>query len=133
MFTGYINARVTSALQVRDTANTAWKPVNALSFNQQSSKRYKKNITDMSEEEAKKLLEYRVVDYDYINEVNGTNCQGLIAEEVAEICEYPVYRTSNGVVEGLDYSRFVPQLIKMVQIQQKEIDKFKEQVNSISK
>lgn len=87
----------------------------------------------MSEEEAKKLLEYRVVDYDYINEVNGTNCQGLIAEEVAEICEYPVYRTSNGVVEGLDYSRFVPQLIKMVQIQQKEIDKFKEQVNSISK
>lgn len=30
MFTGYINARVTSALQVRDTSNSAWKPVNAL-------------------------------------------------------------------------------------------------------
>lgn len=44
MFTGYVNARVPSALQVRDTSNSAWKPVNALSFNQQSSKRYKKTL-----------------------------------------------------------------------------------------
>ena len=131
MFTGYINARVTSALQVRDTANTAWKPVNALSFNQQSSKRYKKNITDMSEEEARKVLQYRVVDYDYINEADGTNCQGLIAEEVAKICEYPVYRKPDGTIEGLDYSKFVPQLIKMVQIQQTEIDGLRQTIESL--
>ena len=131
MFTGYINARVTSALQVRDTANTAWKPVNALSFNQQSSRRYKKNITDMPEEEARKVLQYRVVDYDYKNEVDGTNCQGLIAEEVAEICEYPVYRKPDGTIEGLDYSKFVPQLIKMVQIQQTEIGELRQTIESL--
>lgn len=131
MFTGYINARVTSALQVRDTANTAWKPINALSFNQQSSRRYKKNIEDMPEEEARKVLQYRVVDYDYINEADGTNCQGLIAEEVAEICEYPVYRKPDGTIEGLDYSKFVPQLIKMVQIQQRQIDELRQTIESL--
>lgn len=131
MFTGYVNARVTSALQVRDTANTAWKPINALSFNQQSSARYKKNIANMTDEEALKLLKYRVVDYDYINEADGTNCQGLIAEEVAEISEYPVYRKPDGTIEGLDYSKFVPQLIKMVQIQQEQIEKLEQEIETI--
>ena len=131
MFTGYVNARVTSALQVRDTSNSAWKPINALSFNQQSSRRYKKNITDMPEEEARKVLQYRVVDYDYKNEADGTNCQGLIAEEVAEICEYPVYRKPDGTIEGLDYSKFVPQLIKMVQIQQRQIDELRQTIESL--
>lgn len=131
MFTGYVNARVTSALQVRDTSNSSWKPVNALSFNQQSSARYKKNIANMTEEEALKLLKYRVVDYDYINEADGTGCQGLIAEEVAEICEYPVYRKPDGTIEGLDYSKFVPQLIKMVQIQQTEIDGLRQTIESL--
>lgn len=131
MFTGYINARVTSALQVRDTANTAWKPINALSFNQQSSRRYKKNIEDMPEEEARKVLQYRVVDYDYINEADGTGCQGLIAEEVAEICEYPVYRKPDGTIEGLDYSKFVPQLIKMVQLQQEQIERLEQKIEEI--
>ena len=131
MFTGYVNARVTSALQVRDTSNSSWKPVNALSFNQQSSARYKKNIANMTDEEALKLLKYRVVDYDYINEADGTGCQGLIAEEVAEICEYPVYRKPDGTIEGLDYSKFVPQLIKMVQIQQTEIDELRQTIESL--
>lgn len=131
MFTGYINARVTSALQVRDTANTAWKPINALSFNQQSSRRYKKNIEDMPEEEARKVLQYRVVDYDYKNEADGTGCQGLIAEEVAKICEYPVYRKLDGTIEGLDYSKFVPQLIKMVQLQQEQIERLEQKIEEI--
>lgn len=131
VFTGYINARVTSALQVRDTSNSAWKPINALSFNQQSSARYKKNIANMTDEEALKLLKYRVVDYDYINEADGTGCQGLIAEEVAEICEYPVYRKPDGTIEGLDYSKFVPQLIKMVQLQQEQIERLEQKIEEI--
>ena len=131
MFTGYINARVTSALQVRDTSNSSWKPLNALSFNQQSSARYKKNIANMTDEEALKLLKYRVVDYDYINEADGTGCQGLIAEEVAEICEYPVYRKPDGTIEGLDYSKFVPQLIKMVQLQQEQIERLEQKIEEI--
>lgn len=131
--TGYINTRVSTALQVRDTSNSTWRPINASAFNVNSSRRYKKNILDMSDDEARQILKYRVVDYDYINEDNGTGCQGMIAEEVAEINEYPVYRNPDGTVEGLDYSKFVPQLIKMVQIQQTQIEELKETVNILSK
>ena len=126
--TGYVNARVVSAFQVRNLDNSAWRPINAMSFNTQSSKRYKKNITNMSDEDARKLLKYRVVNYDYINEMDGIGCNGLIAEEVAEIDEYPIYRTADGTIEGLDYSKFVPKLIKMIQIQQQEIDELKKLV-----
>lgn len=131
--TGYINTRVSTALQVRDASNSTWRPINASAFNVNSSRRYKKNILDMSDDEARQILKYRVVDYDYINEDNGTGCQGMIAEEVAEINEYPVYRNPDGTVEGLDYSKFVPQLIKMVQIQQTQIEELKETVNILSK
>ena len=125
---GYVNARVVSAFQVRNLDNSAWRPINAMSFNTQSSKRYKKNITNMSDEDARKLLKYRVVNYDYINEMDGIGCNGLIAEEVAEIDEYPIYRTADWTIEGLDYSKFVPKLIKMIQIQQQEIDELKKLV-----
>lgn len=129
--TGWLNLQANNAIQARNRNDSAWVAVNALSFNQQSSRRYKKNVTDMTEGEAKKILQYRVVDYDYKNEADGTGCQGLIAEEVAEICEYPVYRKPDGTIEGLDYSKFVPQLIKMVQIQQTEIDELRQTIESL--
>lgn len=128
---GYINARTETAFQVRNTSNSAWRAVNALAFNTQSSIKYKKNISNMSDDEAKRLLKYRVITYDYINEDDGVNCEGMIAEEVAEIDEYPVYKTPNGAIEGLDYSKFVPQMIKMIQIQQKEINELKEKVKEL--
>lgn len=125
---GWLNAQVANAFQVRNVDDTAWMPIQASNVVNASSKRYKKNVVDMPEEQAKKILEYRVVDYDYINEADGTNCQGMIAEEVAEVDEYPVYRTPDGEVEGLDYSRFVPQLIKMVQLQQAQIEQLQKEV-----
>lgn len=129
--TGWLNLQANNAIQARNQNDSAWVAVNALSFNQQSSRRYKKNIVDMTEEEAKNILQYRVVDYDYKNEADGTNCQGLIAEEVAEICEYPVYRKPDGTIEGLDYSKFVPQLIKMVQLQQEQIERLEQKIEEI--
>ena len=117
-------------IQCQRLDNSTWAGISAASFTNQSSRKYKKNIEDMTDEVAKSLLDYRVVSYDYINELDGTSCLGLIAEEVAEICEYPVIRDSNGNPDKIDYSRFVPQLIKMVQIQQKEIDKLKTMIDS---
>lgn len=102
--------------------------VYAGAFTQTSSKRYKENIVSMSEEDAMKLLALNPVKYDYINKDQGTDCYGLIAEEVAEIMEYPVIRDKENLPNGIDYSRFVPYLIKMVQIQQKEIEELKAKV-----
>ena len=59
-----------------------YKPISASAFNVSSSKRYKKNIKEMTEDEANKLNGVDVVTYDYKNENNGVNQAGVIAEDV---------------------------------------------------
>ncbi len=78
----------------------------------------------MEEGVARQVLEYRPVVYDYINESDGTGCMGLIAEEVDRINKYPV-TYKEGVPDALDYSKFVPQIIKMLQIHEREIVELK--------
>ncbi|MFR4350586.1 MAG: tail fiber domain-containing protein [Roseburia sp.] len=121
---GYINAQTDSGFQVRNHDNSAWNGISAAAFNQQSSRKYKKNIANMDEETARQIMAYRPVTYDYKNEIDGTNCMGLIAEEVAEINTYPV-TYQNNKPEAIDYAKFVPQIIKMLQIQQNEINALK--------
>ena len=103
-----------------------------------SSRRTKKNIENMTDVEAKKLLELRPVKFDYITEEDGTDCYGLIAEEVQDVgIEYPVFthhdKRLDEDVPALEYSKFVPYLIKMVQIQQKEIDVLKAEIAEIKR
>ncbi len=121
-----INLQSDYGLQVRNANNTAWQHISASAFNQVSSKRYKKNINGMEEDVARQILEYRPVIYDYINESDGTECMGLIAEEVDQINKYPV-TYKDGVPDALDYSKFVPQIIKMLQIHEREITDLKKQ------
>ena len=104
----------------------------ALAFSQTSSRRYKENIEDLTLEDAQKLLELRPVTYDYINKANGTGCQGLIAEEVDEIMKYPVIYNDEGQPDGIDYSKFVPSLIKLVQVQEKRITELERTVEELS-
>ena len=119
-----------AATQSRNFANSAWTPMYASAFTIQSSRKYKKNISDLTEETARQILNYHVVNYDYINPDDGTNCQGLIAEEVAQINPYPVV-FKDGEPDGLDYSKFVPQLIKMVQLQQATIESLEERLDKL--
>ena len=123
-------------------ANSAYVPVYASAFTVNSSKLVKENIVDMSDDEAKKILSLRVVDFDYINGKKG-QC-GLIAEEVIDILPHCVYvsedyseekaleQIENGElpdVPGIDYSKLVAPLIKLVQIQQKEIEELTHKVD----
>lgn len=100
-------------------------------FSTSSSKRYKKNIIDMSEEQGLEILKLRPVNYDYINENNGVDCQGFIAEEVNEVNHYPVICDDNHVPDGLDYSRFVPSIVKLCQIQQKKIEELEDRIKNL--
>lgn len=118
-------------------AGTSYKPIYASAFTVQSSKRVKKNIKAMADDEAKKLLSVGVVDFDYIEAVGGEkNQHGVIAENVKDIIPSVVNipkdydeKTDNLLnVPGVDYAKFVPYLIKMVQIQQKEIDELKARI-----
>ena len=107
-----------------------------------SSRRVKKNIKDMTEEKAKKILDVNVVDFDYIEGYfNGLKDQcGVIAEDTLDIIPEAVeiadsYDETKPIDEGsnpapsVDYRKFIPYLIKMVQIQQKEINELKAKIN----
>lgn len=128
---GYLNLQANAQIQCRNFDDTAFVPIAASGYPNQSSRKYKTKIEDIPEELARKLLDYRVVTYDYIEESSGKNCMGLIAEEVADICEWPVFRNAAGEPDGLDYSRFVPQLIRMVQLQQEEINILKSRLAEV--
>ena len=116
------------ALQSRNTANSAWAPAYASAFTVQSSRRYKDNIQSVTDERALRLLKVGVKTYDYIDGIVEPDVQydltGVIAEDVVKIIpEAVTYREIDGqlVPDGVDYAKFVPYLIRMVQIQQEEI------------
>lgn len=117
----YLEVRAELGIKSHNGAGTAWTPIYASAFAQQSSRKYKDNIADLKDEDALKLLDLRPVKYDYINIQNGLGCYGLIAEEVAEVMTYPVVYDADGNPDGLDYSKFVPYLIKMAQLHQTRI------------
>lgn len=145
VFTGHVGNRkgelwmeTDSAVYVRDESG-AYKPMYASVFNMTSSRKVKENIADITEEEAKKLLDINVVSFDYIEKIGGAKNQyGVIAEDVYEQIPYVVTmpedydESSDDIthVPAVDYSRFVPYLIKMVQMQQKEIEELKEKIGS---
>ena len=116
------------ALQSRNTANSAWAPAYASAFTVQSSRRYKDNIQSVTDERALRLLKVGVKTYDYIDGIVEPDVQydltGVIAEDVVKIIpEAVTYREIDDqlVPDGVDYAKFVPYLIRMVQIQQEEI------------
>ena len=128
------------AFYVSNGNNSARAPIYASAFTQSSSRRVKKNIEDMTETEAEKLLDVEVKSYDYINPDMPDGCFGCIAEDMAKIIPSCV----NGDVDcadddsaaiqgiGIDYSKLVPHLIKMVQIQQAQIDAQQEQIDKLA-
>lgn len=124
-----------------DDVNTT-AAISASAFNMMSSARVKENVHDITDEESKKILELEVKKFDYIEEVGGTKNQyGVIAEDVAKIMpsvvtipdEYDENKTLkelNYNVPQVDYTKFIPHLIKMVQSQQKEIEELKELIKN---
>ena len=114
-------------------------PIKASAFNQTSSMKIKENIVDITEEEASKILDVNVVSFDYKENFGGMKDNyGVIAEQVVDVIPYAVsipegYNESefdegkgiNQPIPSVDYSKFVPYLIKMIQIQQKQIEELK--------
>ncbi len=113
------------------TAKSGSATINAGTFSVSSSKRYKENIKDMAEEDAKKLLDISVKRFDYIHDKKDV--AGCIAEEVEQllpdVCTYN--SEDETLVEGIDYSKFVPYLIKLAQEQQEQIDNLKEELGRV--
>lgn len=122
-----------------DWAGSSYTPVYGASFTNPSSRLVKENIINMSKEEAKKILLLNPVDFDYIKEFGGEkNQRGLIAEDVLNIIPSCVtvpegysesdFAPEKGIMNkvlAIDYSKLIPYLIKIVQMQQEEIEALK--------
>lgn len=97
-----------------------------------SSRHVKENIKNMSIQEAEKILNINIVDFDYLN--GQKNQHGIIAEDLYKILPDCVnmpgnYDEDNVEIEktimntpSIDYLKLIPYLIKMLQIQQKQIN-----------
>ena len=134
-------------VQCTSLAGNTYIPVFGASFTNPSSRLVKENVATMSEEEAKKILRLKPVDFDYIEAYGGEkNQHGLIAEDTLGIIpscvtvpegysekEFDAEKGIRNKVLAIDYSKLVPYLIKMVQIQQEEIEKLKQFCNQLKK
>lgn len=98
-----------------------------------SSQRFKHNIQDMTEERAKKILEIKPITFDWNDEEFVTtqleDNAGFIAEDIfkviPDLVTFEETKDGERIVRGIEYERFTPYLIKMIQMQQKEIDELK--------
>ena len=92
----------------------------ATAWGSNSSRRYKENITELTETVADRLLKIKTYHFDYKKDYGNKDMYGVIAEEVEQVHKNAVlYR--NGEPDAVDYTRFIPLLIKKVQMQDKRI------------
>lgn len=117
---GEILFRSDSGARFANYANNAYVPIYASAFTVRSSKKYKIPKGIMAEDETNKLLKLDVVKFDYINGDKGQ--YGLYAEDVVSIIPECVVKNEKNEVEGIDYSKLVPFLIKKAQMQEKKIN-----------
>lgn len=103
-----------------------------------SSKYIKENIQTMTDEDGKKLLKLNPVSFDYKKDYGEKNQYGFIAEEVLPILSYPVIcrQPLDKIKENptdiqIDYIKFIPYIIKLAQVQQKEIDTLKQKIQQL--
>ena len=130
-----------AATACKNYANTAYAPIYASSYPGTSARRFKENIKALTEEEAEKILDVEVVSFDYkadmgiSTEEERHGKRGVIAEQVEPIIPSVVtYREEEDGetrIYGVDYSKFVPYLIKMVQLQQKQIDNLMAEISAL--
>lgn len=131
-------------------ANMYISPVAGINnvFRSTSSRRYKKDIENITEEQADKVLEMRPVWYRSTCEADNKDWgwYGLIAEEVGEIApqyvhwrdateeDDPTIVSSNGLVaEGVMYERLVVPLIKQVQKLTAKVEALEEELKALKK
>lgn len=110
---------------------------NISSYVSSSSKKFKENIQPLLDSEAKKILNLQAVTFDFKKEKydltsrKGYKNIGCIAEDVNEIIPELVTEDKNGDIYGINYIEIIPYLIKMVQLQQKQIDNLMAEISAL--
>lgn len=102
--------------------------VECVTLVQTSTRKTKKNIVDLDEAEARKILELRPSVYDFKDEAMGKDRRGFIAEDVYDVIPQVVGKNEAGEINSLDYIQLIPYLTKLIQMQQKDIEWLKKKM-----
>lgn len=133
----YLNLQ-SPGIQCRNYDDTAWAGISASGFHTQdnSSRKLKENIKEITDERARQILNVKVVTFDYkegvFEEQYRYNRSGVIAEDTEGVCP-EVINYSNGEPSGVQYDRFIPYLIRMAQLQQGEIEMQQKEIEELKK
>jgi hypothetical protein len=102
------------------------------SYNTSSDYRLKQDLKEINGLE--KVSALKVYDFQWKDSENRMD--GVLAHELAEVMPYAVYgekdaidEEGNDIMQGVDYSKIVPVLIKAIQELKTEIDSLKNQIN----
>ena len=94
-----------------------------------SSRKYKKDITSVTEKEAQKILKLNPVTFVYKDDEEEALQYGLIAEEVYEL--YPeMIGIKKGEIDSMHYEQLWAPLIKIVQMQDTRIKQLEESLKN---
>lgn len=135
----YLRAKEIKCVNYNNSTN-GWVTLACKSVWQSSSKKIKENIKPFTQEQAKKILNINPVSFDFIKQAGGEKNQvGVIAEEALKVIPASVRvpqgyeENSNNLTDtpSVNYSSFIPYLIKMVQIQQQQINSLQERIQTL--
>ena len=103
-----------------------------------SSKRYKNHVSDVSDEEALKILDIPVIKFKYkdgylfpTDFLVDKEIPGFYAEDVEEVSPILCQYNEDGSVEDWNYRTMIPYMLKTMQIQQKRIDDLQTQIDEL--
>lgn len=104
-----------------------------VSYLSSSSKRYKDHVSDMTIEEAEKLLKIPVIWFKYkkgyLDEsdwLNGKRLPGFYAEDIYDIFPEAAQLNEAGKPEDWNYRTMIPAMLKIIQDQQERISKLEQ-------
>jgi len=123
MFVAVFHSNGASAIGSITTSNTA------TAFNTSSDYRLKENIQPL-ENGLERLNNLKPVKFDW--KEDGTSSEGFIAHEAQEVFSDAVTGKKDGEeMQGMDYGRITPLLVKAIQEQQEQIEQLQSEIQTL--
>lgn len=107
--------------------------ITCVSVTQTSSRKVKTNITELTAEEALKILNLVAIVYDYKDEDLGTDRRGFIAEDVAEVIPQIVTPETEDAPASIDYIQLIPYLQTVIKEQEKKLTEQEKKIKDLEK
>jgi len=111
-------------------------------YNESSDYRLKENVVNLDIDQAKsRLMSLRPVEYNYISDENKTVISGFLAHEMADAGfangvtgeKDAVDKDGKPIYQAIDTKFLIPEMVKVIQEQQTEIDALKKELDEIKK